>query len=80
MRNAIRGCETTDSRSWLAIRRKEGDPNLLLLDAALGSLLNVGPYLGDIGRIVLGGDGDGLDEELVSASGIWRWVFLHGLE
>ena len=34
----------------------------------------------DVGELLVGGDQDGLYEELVAALRIWRWVLFHSLE
>jgi hypothetical protein len=34
----------------------------------------------DVGKFFVGSDENRLHEELVTALGVWRWVFLHGLE
>ena len=63
-----------------AIRGKEADTDLLLLNGGFGRLFDIGPDLGDVGGVAGGGDGDGLHEELVSAARV-RWgVFFHGLQ
>lgn len=65
----------------LAVCRQEYNSNLLLLDRRLGGALNAGPDLRNSeawGSV--GGDGDGLDKELVFAAGVERRVLLHGLE
>lgn len=51
------------------------------MNGRLGGALNARPDLGDslaVGSV--GGDGDGLDEELVFAANVERRVLLHGLE
>lgn len=51
------------------------------MDGGLGSALNARPDLRDslaVGSV--GGDGDGLDEELVFAADVERRILLHGLE
>lgn len=34
----------------------------------------------NVSELLVGGDQDGLHEELVAALRIWRWVLLHSLE
>lgn len=67
---------------YLSLSRQEGDADLLLLNAGLGSALDIGPDLRDIGGFgeLGGGHGDGLHEELVPAAGVHGWVFFHGLQ
>lgn len=65
----------------LAVGGQEDDADLLLLDGGLGRRLDAGPDLGHglaVGRV--GGDGDGLHEELVFAAHVQRRVLFHGLQ
>jgi len=65
----------------LALCGKEDDADLLFLDRRLVGLLDAGPDLGDVEAFGgVGGDCDGLDEELVFAAGVEGRVFLHGLQ
>jgi hypothetical protein len=65
----------------LAVCGQEDNANLLFLDRGLVGLLNAGPDLGDVEALGgVGGDCDGLDEELVFAAGVKRRVFFHGLQ
>lgn len=65
----------------LAFCRQENDADLLFLDGGLVGLLDAGPDLGDVEALGgVGGDCDGLDEELVFAAGVERRVLLHGLQ
>lgn len=63
-----------------AIGWKESDTDLLLLNAALGGLLDVGPDLGDVANIAGGADCNRLNEEFVPAPRVWWWVLLHRLQ
>jgi hypothetical protein len=65
----------------LAVCGKEDHANLLLLDGGLVGGFNAGPDLRDREALCgVGGDGDGLDEELVFAADVKGRVLLHGLE
>ena len=62
------------------VRRQEIDAYLPLLYRALRRLLDITPDLADIVAVVARADGDGLDEELVAATRVGRWVVFHGLQ
>jgi hypothetical protein len=65
----------------LAVCGQEDDADFLFLDRGLVGLLDAGPDLGDVEALGgVGGDCDGLDEELVFAAGVERRVFFHGLQ
>lgn len=65
----------------LAVCGQEDNADLLLLDGGLVGLLDAGPDLGDVEALGgVGGNCDGLDEELVFAAGVKRRVLFHGLQ
>lgn len=63
-----------------AVRWQECNADLLLLNGALRGLLDVGPDLRDVVDVLVGGDGNGLYEELVAAAGVWSRILLHSLK
>lgn len=65
----------------LVICGQEDNADLLLLDGRLVGALDAGPDLGDVEALGgIGGDCDGLDEELVFAADVERRVFFHSLQ